>query len=214
MSVAIPATPARLILGTHNAKKCFELRLLLAPLGVQLQSLAEVANPITVEETGVTFIENARLKAIEQARHLNEWTIGEDSGLCVPSLSGEPGVYSARYAGPEADDEKNNAKLLQALDKSEGSQRDAYYVCTIALSDPSGNVLIEAEGRCWGRILRKPRGEGGFGYDPLFEIREYHKTFAELGNAAKSALSHRARAMQHFARDLRRLLGGGVKFEV
>lgn len=198
--------PTRLILGTHNKKKCFELRLLLEPLGLELMSLAEVANPLTVEETGDTFIANARLKATQQAVHLGDWTIGEDSGLCVPFLNGAPGVYSARYSGDDADDEKNNAKLLSNLSNAVAAQRDAFYVCTIALSDPTGKICIEAEGRCWGRILSERRGDGGFGYDPLFEIREYHQTFAELGNAAKSALSHRARALQHFTRDLKRLL--------
>jgi XTP/dITP diphosphohydrolase len=206
LASTITQRPQRLILGTHNAKKCGELRLLLAPLGIQLQSLAEVIDPLVVEETGSSFIENARRKGVQQAVHLGEWTVGEDSGLCVPYLNGEPGIYSARYAGESATDEQNNLKLLQALEKAEGKQRDAYYVSTIVLASPRGEILIEAEGRCWGRMLRSPRGAAGFGYDPLFEIREYHKTFAELGNAAKSALSHRARALEHFLRDLRRLL--------
>ncbi|MDX1927960.1 MAG: RdgB/HAM1 family non-canonical purine NTP pyrophosphatase [Pirellulaceae bacterium] len=197
--------PKRMILGTHNRKKCGELRGLLEPLGIELRSLAEVHNPLTVDETGTTFMQNARLKASEQAIHLGEWTIGEDSGLCVPALGGAPGIYSARYSDPEATDAKNNAKLLDEMGELDGKQRDAYYVCTIALSDPSGNVCLEAEGRCWGRILRSLRGEGGFGYDPMFEITEYHLTFAELGTTVKSVLSHRARALEKFIRGLRRL---------
>ncbi|MEM8733966.1 MAG: RdgB/HAM1 family non-canonical purine NTP pyrophosphatase [Planctomycetota bacterium] len=198
--------PQRLVLGTHNQKKCGELRGLLEPLGLELRSLAELENPIEVDETGDDFITNARLKATEQAKHLNEWTIGEDSGLCVPFLKGAPGVYSARYSGPDADDEKNNQKLLSELETASGSKRRAYYICTIVLATPEGIAVLEAEGRCWGTIIAEYRGSGGFGYDPLFEIPEYHRTFAELGTSVKSVLSHRARALEIFARGLRRLL--------
>ena len=198
-------TMEAIVLGTHNSKKLLELQQLLAPLGLELLSLKDVDNPIAVEETGETFIENARLKAIQQAVHLDAWTIGEDSGLCVPSLGNAPGVYSARYAGPEATDSLNNEKLLKELAGKSAGQRDAFYICTIALSDPKGQVHLEAEGRCWGRILEDYRGQGGFGYDPLFEIREYHQTFAEMGSAVKSVLSHRARALARFTTDLVRL---------
>jgi XTP/dITP diphosphohydrolase len=197
--------PKRMILGTHNRKKCGELRGLLEPLGIELCSLAEVNQPLTVDETGTTFMENARLKATEQALHLGEWTIGEDSGLCVPALGGAPGIYSARYSDPDATDAKNNAKLLDEMGEFDGEQRAAFYVCTIALSDPSGNICVQAEGHCWGRILRALRGAGGFGYDPMFEIPEYHLTFAELGATVKAVLSHRARALEKFIRGLRRL---------
>lgn len=190
--------PRRIILGTSNAKKCLELRQLLEPLGYELLSLAQVDNPLDVEETGQTFMDNARLKAIAQAKHLNEWTIGEDSGLCVPYLNGAPGIYSARYSAPDATDARNNEKLLTELRDARDQQRDAYYISTIALSDPSGQVHIEAEGRCWGRIIDEYRGSGGFGYDPLFAIREYHRTFAELGATVKGVLSHRGRALQRF----------------
>lgn len=197
--------PKRMILGTHNRKKCGELRGLLEPLGIELRSLAEVDGPLTVDETGSTFMENARLKATQQATHLGEWTIGEDSGLCVPALGGAPGIFSARYSDPDATDAKNNGKLLEEMAEFDGAQRAAYYVCTIALSDPSGRICLEAEGHCWGRILRALRGEGGFGYDPMFEIPEYHLTFAELGATVKSVLSHRARALEKFTRGLRKL---------
>lgn len=194
----ISPLPRRIILGTANVKKCLELRQLLEPLGIELRSLAEVDHPLEVEETGQTFMENARLKATVQALHLRQWTIGEDSGLCVPYLNGAPGIYSARYSAPAATDQRNNEKLLHELRDACGSQRDAYYISTIALSDPDGQIQIEAEGRCWGRIVDQERGSGGFGYDPLFEIREYHQTFAELGTTVKGVLSHRGRALQHF----------------
>lgn len=201
----LSAPPHTLVLGTHNQKKCGELRLLLEPLGIELKSLAEVDSPIEVEETGSDFISNARLKATEQAQHLGMWTIGEDSGLCVPALNGAPGVYSARYAGPKATDAMNNEKLLAAMADFVGDRRRAYYISTIVLASPDGQIHAESEGRCWGRIISEYRGSGGFGYDPLFEIPEYHQTFAELGSAVKSALSHRARALQAFLRDLQRL---------
>jgi len=196
----------RIVLGTNNAKKCIELRRLLEPLGLELLTLAEVDHPLEVEETGQTFLENARLKATVQAVHLSQWTIGEDSGLCVPYLQGAPGIYSARYSGPQATDELNNAKLLSDMRAAVAEQRRAYYVSTIALSNPQGQVLVEAEGRCWGRLLQDYRGNGGFGYDPLFELPEYHQTFAELGPAVKAVLSHRARALEKFIRRLRTLL--------
>ncbi len=199
------ALPERVVLGSHNKKKCSELRHLLQPLGLQLKSLADVENALTVDETGTTFIENARLKATEQARHLGQWTIGEDSGLCVPFLKGAPGVLSARYSDPDATDAKNNEKLLRELSSARDERRRAYYICTIALSDPEGQIHLEAEGRCWGRITEEYRGEGGFGYDPLFEIPEYHQTFAQLGTAVKSVLSHRARALERLTRGLRRM---------
>lgn len=205
-STSLQPPAQRLILGTHNAKKCGELRVLLQPLGIELRSLAEVPNPLEVDETGSTFIENARLKASQQAAHLGEWTIGEDSGLCVPSLGGAPGVFSARYSGPNATDQQNNQKLLSELSGRSPADRRAYYICTIALSDPRGVIHLEAEGRCWGQIIEDHRGAGGFGYDPLFEIPEYHQTFAELGMGVKSVLSHRARALQKFIRGLRGLL--------
>ena len=187
-----------IVVGSHNKKKLIELREVLEPLGWQLQSVSELPGAITVDETGTTFIENARLKASVQARHLGRWTIGEDSGLCVPALDGEPGVYSARYSGEQATDESNNQKLLQRMAALQGDARRAYYVSTIALADPDGNIVCEAQGECWGRILTEYRGAGGFGYDPLFEIPEYHRTFAELGLAVKSALSHRGRALRKF----------------
>lgn len=194
--------PRRIILGTSNAKKCVELRQLLEPLGIELQSLAEVDHPLEVEETGQTFIANARLKATAQALHLRQWTIGEDSGLCVPYLNGAPGIYSARYSAPAATDQRNNEKLLHEMRHARGPQRAAYYISTIALADPEGHIQIEAEGRCWGQIIDQYRGSGGFGYDPLFEIREYHQTFAELGTTVKGVLSHRGRALKRFIAQL------------
>lgn len=185
-----------LVLGTHNAKKKGELVEILAPHGVRLRTLAEFPEPLTVEESGQTFAANARLKASQQARHLQHWVLGEDSGLSVDALQGAPGVYSARYAGEGANDASNNALLLDRLRGVPWSQRTAFYTCHVAVSDPQGVIRWEVEAYCRGRILEKPRGEGGFGYDPLFEIAEYHRTFAELGSAVKAVLSHRGRALR------------------
>lgn len=187
-----------LVLGTHNQKKCRELVNLLAPLGVPLATLHEFPQAVHVEETGDTFAANAALKATQQAVHLCEWVLGEDSGLAVDALSGAPGVYSARYAGLGASDEANNAALLEALEAVPDERRGAHYVCHLVLSDPGGQVRAQTQAACNGRIRRAPAGEGGFGYDPLFEIVEYHRTFGELGESVKAVLSHRARAVAQF----------------
>ena len=188
----------RLYLGTNNRKKIIELVNLLEPRGFEITVPADFSDLYDVEETGTTFVENARLKAISQARHRGLWAVGEDSGLCVPALDGRPGIYSARFSGPAANDETNNALLLKEMQSLSKDQRRAYYISTIVLSDPDGRVHIETQGECWGRVLQEPRGQGGFGYDPLFEIEEYHQTFAEMGLAVKRAISHRARALRAF----------------
>jgi XTP/dITP diphosphohydrolase len=187
-----------LFLGTGNKKKIIELGQVLEPRGYHLKTPSDLPSQIEVDETGSTFLENAKLKAVAQAKHTGLWSIGEDSGLCVLALDGAPGIYSARYSGPNGTDATNNALLLDRMANVPDSSRDAFYVSTIALADPSGVVHIEVIGECWGRILRVPRGEGGFGYDPLFEIPEFHRTFAELGINVKRAISHRGRSLRAF----------------
>ncbi len=188
----------KLFLGTNNRKKIVELVNLLEPRGFEIKVPADFSDIHDVDENGCTFLENARLKAASQARHRGLWAIGEDSGLCVPALGGRPGIYSARFSGPSANDQSNNELLLKEMRLLPTDQRGAYYVSTIALSDPEGNMHIETQGECWGRILSEPRGLGGFGYDPIFEIAEYHLTFAEMGLGVKRAISHRARALRAF----------------
>jgi XTP/dITP diphosphohydrolase len=185
-----------LLLGTRNRKKAQELLELLAPWGFELTTLADKPRAIEVEETGQTFRENAALKACEQAKHLYRWVLGEDSGLVVDALGGEPGVYSARFSGRNATDESNNDQLLARLGDTPLDRRTAHYVCHAVLSDPGGNIRAESEGECHGRIRFERAGSGGFGYDPLFEIVEYHRTFGQLGPIAKAVLSHRARAIR------------------
>jgi len=195
----------RLVLGTRNRKKRAEIVEILGDLGIELCDLSSWPDFPEIEETGTTFAENARIKAIAVARGTNSWALGEDSGLVVPVLGGAPGVYSARYAGKQGDDAANNAKLLAELAKFPPDQRDAYYVCTAALADPAGEIHAVVEGRCWGRMIDKPRGSGGFGYDPLFEIPEYHRTFGELSAHVKHALSHRGRALAQLRPVLRKI---------
>lgn len=185
-----------LVLGTHNAKKLVELRLLLPEDRIRLTSLAEIPDSIEVEETGDTFQANAELKAVEQARHLGRWVLAEDSGLTVDALGGRPGVLSARYAGRHGEDEANNDKLLQELQGVPEEKRGAQFNCFLCLSDPAGNTILEENGQCFGRIAESRSGKAGFGYDPLFIIREYHRTFGELDLTVKRAISHRSRALR------------------
>jgi XTP/dITP diphosphohydrolase len=196
-----------LVLGTRNRKKKEELEEILGDLGLELRDLTSWPEAPEVVEDGATFESNALKKASELARFLNHWVIGEDSGLVVPALNGRPGVYSARYAGQHGNDEANNARLLAELAPLPDDRRAAYYVCTAALANPAGDVCAVAEGRCHGVITRELRGTGGFGYDPLFLIPEYHRTFGELSPRVKHALSHRAKALAHLRPALRRLLG-------
>ena len=195
--------PVPLVLGTRNAGKHRELVELLAPWNLEVHSLSDYPEAIEVEETGETFAENARLKASQQARHLGTWVLGEDSGICVDALDGAPGPRSARFAGPHASDADNNARLLEALGDLPLPQRTAHYTSHIALADPDGRIRLECEAECHGRIGTEPRGSTGFGYDPLFEVIEYHRTMAELGDAVKSVISHRARALRQFLAQLR-----------
>ncbi len=194
------------VLGTGNRKKGLELIELLAPLGIELVTLADCPTAISVVEDGDSFAANAEKKACQQARHLDAWVLGEDSGLCVDALKGAPGIYSARFSGPEATDESNNVKLLAELGDLPLERRGAHYVCHAVVSDPAGEIQAESVGRCHGRIRLAASGTGGFGYDPLFEIVEYHQTFGELGPVFKSVISHRARAIRQLYSQLESLI--------
>ena len=197
-----------LVIGTRNRKKGLEMEALATPLGIEVRTLADFADAGEVEEHGTTFAANAALKACGYATRIGQWVLADDSGLAVDALGGRPGVYSARYAGPDATDEDNNRRLLEELQGVPLEKRAAHYVCHVTLSDPLGNVRAEAEDYCHGRILTEEYGTGGFGYDPMFEVIEYHKTFGTLAPAVKSCLSHRARAMRKIMGEVRRLLAG------
>jgi XTP/dITP diphosphohydrolase len=198
--------PPLLVVGTRNPKKREEILEILGDLGLDLRDLTAWADVPDVVEDGATFEANARKKATEFARQVGQWVLAEDSGLVVPALGGRPGVHSARYAGKQGDDKANNAKLLAELAPLPDDRRAAYYVCFAALANPRGDVQATAEGRCHGVIVREPRGSGGFGYDPLFLIPEYHRTFGELSPRVKHALSHRARALAQLRPALRQWL--------
>jgi XTP/dITP diphosphohydrolase len=197
--------PPILVLGTRNQKKRTEIAEILGDLGIELKDLSAFPEAPEVEEDGATFEANARKKAEVLAKQLHHWVLGEDSGLVVPALNGRPGVHSARYAGKHGDDAANNQRLLAELAPLPEDRRSAYYVCTAALADPEGKTVAVVEGHCHGIIIREPRGTGGFGYDPLFLIPEYHRTFGELSPRVKHALSHRARALAHLRSHLRRV---------
>jgi XTP/dITP diphosphohydrolase len=207
--------PGPLVLGTTNAGKLRELTAMLAPHGIACLSLADVTGAVEVDETGDTFAANAALKATAQARALVRWVLAEDSGLVVPALDGDPGVRSARFAGPPPPgesaptDERNNRLLLERLAGRPADARAAFFACHAALADPHGVIVATASGTCHGRIADAPRGPGGFGYDPLFVVREYDRTFAELGRAFKAVVSHRGRAMRALLPQIIRRLGGG-----
>ena len=195
-----------LVLGSGNAKKLVELRLLLPQDSIRLTPLSEIPGAIDVDETGDTFAANAALKATEQAKRLSRWVLAEDSGLTVDALGGRPGIYSARYAGTHGDNEANNDKLLREMQDVPPEKRGARFNCYLCLSDPQGEVRLEEHATCRGRIATERSGSGGFGYDPLFVIAEYHKTFGELDLAVKRAISHRSRALRAFVPKLLRLI--------
>ena len=190
-----------LVFGTGNRKKGAELYELFAPLGFEIKTLADFSKKLEVVEDGATFAENAKKKACEQAVFLKLPVIGEDSGLVVDALNGAPGIFSARFSGENATDESNNTLLLEKLAEIPLERRTAHYVCHMTLADADGNVLADTEGICCGRIRFERSGTQGFGYDPMFEVVEYHQTFGELAPIVKRVISHRSRAArQMFAK--------------
>lgn len=204
-----PAATRLLVLGSANRKKVAELADLLVPLGLRVETLADFPAALEVDEAGRSFAENAALKATRQAAHLGQWVLGDDSGLVVDALDGAPGIFSARYAGADATDEDNRQRLLADLNAVKWPRRTAHYVCNLVLADPSGTVRAQSECRCHGRIRFEPSGSGGFGYDSLFEVVEYHRTFGELSAAVKSCLSHRARAVRAIVPQIEALIERG-----
>lgn len=183
----------RIVLATGNRGKLQEFSNLLSPLGVEIKSLADYPSVTPVSEDGETFRENAVKKAKIVAEATGEIALADDSGLEVDYLGGAPGVYSARFAGEGKDDRANNEKLLMLLEGEPPNKRGARFRCVVALSTPKGQIYT-AEGVCEGVIAERPAGEGGFGYDPLFMLPEYGKTFAQLDMITKNKISHRGKA--------------------
>jgi XTP/dITP diphosphohydrolase len=199
-----------LVLASRNRKKLREMSELCNGLDLRVVGAGDFPEAPEVEETGHTFAENAALKAAAVASATGHWTVADDSGLAVDALNGSPGVYSARYAGSQANDGENNERLLSELRDVPDPRRGAAFICCLALADPAGRIRVQVQGRCRGRLLHEPRGQNGFGYDPLFWIAEYHQTFAELSLAVKSVLSHRARAFERIRPELARLIATGA----
>lgn len=202
----------QLVVASRNRKKVREINRLLEPVRCHHPALRVVGvdecpdAPATVDETGHTFAENAALKATQTAQATGHWTLADDSGLMVDALGGAPGVDSAIYAGTHGADDANNERVLRELAGVPGDRRGAKFVCHLCVSDPQGQVRLSVEAECRGRIVDEYRGGEGFGYDPLFLLPEYHKTFGELSLAVKSSLSHRARAFHRLLPGLLRLM--------
>ncbi|MEN6461012.1 MAG: XTP/dITP diphosphatase [Syntrophomonas sp.] len=185
----------KLLLATRNNNKKQELQELLSDLKIEIVTLDDIEPLPEVEEDGVTFEENAIKKASVNASLSGLVTLADDSGLVVDALDGKPGVYSARFAGERANDEKNNQKLLMLLKDVQEAQRTARFKCVIAVCAPGGKTAT-VEGSCEGRIAMEPSGHAGFGYDPLFIPRNGEKSFAMLSAEEKNRISHRGKALQ------------------
>lgn len=182
----------KVVLATRNAGKIAEIRELFRLPGVEWVSAADIPGAPDVEEDGDTFEANAAKKAVALAKATGLWALADDSGLEVRALGDAPGVHSARYGGENTTSLENNRLLLRNLESE--TDRAARFRCVVALSDPEGNVTF-ATGTCNGTLLRERRGDGGFGYDPLFVPDGHQRTFAEMDAAEKNAISHRARAL-------------------
>ena len=190
----------KILVASHNAGKIAEIKTLLAPLGIEVVSAAELRLG-DVEETGTTFEENAKLKAETLSLQCGIPCLADDSGLCVDALDGRPGVYSARYA-PDRDFKKGMQMLLKEMQDSGSDNRKAHFSCCLALACPNQKTKI-FEGRVDGTIAEKPKGKSGFGYDPIFVPEGFEQTFAELGEDVKNKISHRGRALEKFIDELK-----------
>nr|WGD93905.1 XTP/dITP diphosphatase [Bacillus subtilis] len=187
------------IIATHNPGKVKEFKEILEPRGYDVKSLAEIGFTEEIEETGHTFEENAILKAEAVAKAVNKMVIADDSGLSIDNLGGRPGVYSARYAGEQKDDQANIEKVLSELKGIEKEQRTARFRRALAVSIP-GEETKTVEGHVEGYIAEEPRGEYGFGYDPIFIVKDKDKTMAELTSDEKNKISHRADALKKLSK--------------
>lgn len=197
--------PRTLVVATRNRKKCEEMTALLAGLDVRVTCLDAYAGVPPIAETGETFEENARLKALGYARATGQWALADDSGLEVDVLGGKPGVWSSRWGGEEGNDRLNNETLLGALAAHPKETWTARYRCVTALATPE-QVLLVTEGACEGRITDRPAGSNGFGYDPYFRVDGHDGTMAELAPETKNRLSHRGRAIWAMRRELEKIL--------
>lgn len=190
-----------IVIATHNPGKAKEFKEMFQALGYTIKTLKDFPEIGEIPETGTTFLENAQIKARTVAEALSGAVLADDSGLCVDVLDGAPGVYSARYAGEPADDEKNKAKLLKELTGVPKKQRTAHFMCTLVLMKP-GETPVNVTGKLSGMILQAPRGTSGFGYDPLFYVPRLDKSLAELSPEKKNEISHRGHAIAKLRQNL------------
>jgi XTP/dITP diphosphohydrolase len=202
-----------LLVATTNRGKFAEVQAFLDELQSRIISLRNLTDPPEIIEDGQTFMENALKKARTLAQFSGLPTLADDSGLEVDALNGAPGIYSARYAGADGDDERNNQKLLRELENVPESRRTARFVCALALCIPGANRVDEwtAQESCEGRIAFGLSGPWGFGYDPLFFYPPFGKTFGEIAQEEKATVSHRGKALQRLAKDLSSLLAMAAK---
>ena len=194
----------KILIATKNKGKVKEIQEMLAGLPFRSQNLSDFSEIIEPEETGATFAENAALKARYYALQTGVWALADDSGLEVEALNNAPGVYSARYAGENANDYERIAKLLEELNKTGDENRRARFVCAMAVADETGAIIFTAEGICDGKIAFEAVGENGFGYDPIFIPDGFSETFGQLANDIKQQISHRKRAIYKIIQQLRR----------
>jgi XTP/dITP diphosphohydrolase len=195
------AMPKTLILATGNPGKSREMAAYLTDTDIAPRALPD---SLDIEETGTTFEENARLKASKSALATGEWSLADDSGLEVTALGGAPGIRSARYGRT---DRERIERLLREL--GDAPERSARFVCVLTIARPDGSIALSATGICPGEILTAPRGEGGFGYDPIFLVPAYHLTFAEMSPEMKRRVGHRGMAFARLLPELVPLLGAG-----
>ncbi|MBE9235584.1 RdgB/HAM1 family non-canonical purine NTP pyrophosphatase [Anabaena aphanizomenioides LEGE 00250] len=188
-----------LVVATGNPGKLREMQAYLADSGWELTLKPA---DLDVDETGETFAENACLKASEIAKATGKWAIADDSGLAVDALNGAPGVYSARYGNSDAE---RIGRLLREL--GDTKNRQAQFICAIAVANPQGEIVLQSKGICKGEILYEIRGEGGFGYDPIFYVPEKQLTFAEMSPELKKSISHRGNALKNLVPQLVKLQG-------
>ena len=195
----------KIVLASQNKKKIAELRAILSSMldgeDVEVITLKDAGVDTDIEENGATFDENALIKA-NVAASTGMIGVADDSGLVVEALNGAPGIYSARYAGDHGNDKANNEKLLREL--ADKTDRSAYFACSIACAFPDGSEPIIVQGRINGEILHAERGEGGFGYDPLFWVESHGKTMAEMTAEEKNRISHRANALAKFSAEFKK----------
>lgn len=194
--------PVDLVVATRNKKKLKEIMDLLADLDFNVLPVEDFAGVPEIQEDGNTFQENAKKKAVQTARIVKRLTLADDSGLEIDYLGGAPGIHSARFAGENATDEDRNRQILDLLKAVPREKRKARFQCAIAIASPDDGVEVVI-GTCEGEIALKPRGHTGFGYDPIFIVPEYGKTYAELGQEKKNQISHRAIALKKAKERLR-----------